>query len=60
MKKKIERRLMSSPVLKSLLERNDGMRYCRNHSLYGEMPKSIPAGRVLAHNKFAHNNGFRC
>jgi hypothetical protein len=22
---------------------DDGMRYCRNHSLYGEWPKSIPA-----------------
>ena len=40
--------------------RGDGMRYCRNHSLYGEMPKSIPKGRVLAHNRFAFNNGFRC
>ena len=39
---------------------DDGMRYCRNHSLYGEWPKSIPAGRVLAHNGVAHNQGFRC
>lgn len=38
----------------------DGWRYCRNHNLYGEWPKSVPKGRVLAHNRFALNNGFRC
>ena len=38
----------------------DGWRYCRNHRLYGEMPKSVPKGRTLAHNRFAHSNGFRC